>query len=160
MKLGPTLRLFASTVAALATPSGACEAARPMPAALTITDTQDGVAGPTGVVWTLRSDCSFAVARQIGSTTMSPHRQGRLTSSQWARLGDLVSKLTEGGFPGQIGKAPRFNARRITLSQGKTLSVLLLAPGSEDAGALEPKQVDAAANMLLLARALREVLGP
>ncbi len=162
-------RLLASVLAVVssfgttqAAPNDSSDARCPMDAAsaaLTISDTQDGVAGPSGVVWTIASDCSFSVARQVGGKTISSHRQGWLTPSQRATLGELLSTLRERALPKQFGKGPSFNARRITIAQGDALSVLLLPPGSEDVGALKPEQVDLAAHMLLLARALKETIG-
>ncbi len=128
----------------------------PMISSLTIKDTQDGVAGQTGTVWTITPVCGFTVSRQLGTQTTSPHREGRLTEQQIARLGALLSRIEELHLPRQFGPGPIVNARRIIFLYGETQATLLLPPGAPppDVEKFEP-----AGRLLELARAVREVLG-
>jgi hypothetical protein len=103
---------------------------------LTLKDTQDGFAGETGTVWTIAPDCSFKIARQIGLKILGPHKQGRLTAEQQARLKDVLDRVAVAGLAKQLGAGSQVNARRITLSYGGKESVLTLAPGGGDLGSL------------------------
>jgi hypothetical protein len=107
----------------------------PLSAPLTVKDTQSGVVGETGTVWTIMPDCSFTVARQIGLKVLDPHKHGRLTAEQQARLKDLLDRMAAAPLPKQLGGGPQVNARRIALSYGGKESVLALAPGDGDSGA-------------------------
>ncbi len=128
----------------------------PMISTLTVKDTQDGFAGQIGTVWTISPNCSFTVSRQIGPQITSPHREGRLTQHQWARLGGLLSRLEQLNLPKQFGPGPRVNARRIIFLYGEKQATLLLPPGAPppDLDAFEP-----AWRLLELASAVREALG-
>ena len=48
----------------------------PLTAPLTLKDSQSGIAGETGTVWTIAPDCSFTVARHIGPKVLDPYKQG------------------------------------------------------------------------------------
>jgi hypothetical protein len=108
----------------------------PLSASLTLKDTQDGFAGPTGVVWTITPDCSFTVAHQIGPKVTEPFRQGRLVPEQQVRLKQLLARAVVTDMPGHLGTGPPVNARRITLSYGDKVSVLTLPPGGGNLGEL------------------------
>ncbi len=103
----------------------------PLSTALVLKDTQGGFAGETGMVWTIAPDCSYTVARQIGLKVLDPHKQGRLTPEQRARLKELLDRMTAAAPPEQLGSGPQVNARRITLSYGGKQSVLSAPPGGE-----------------------------
>ncbi len=108
----------------------------PLSAPLTLKDTQGGFAGETGTVWTITPDCSYTIARQIGLKTLDPYKQGRLTPEQQGQLKDLLDRMMAARLPQQLGAGPQVNARRITLSHDGKNSVLTLAPGGGDLGAL------------------------
>jgi hypothetical protein len=132
----------------------------PLQAPLILKDTQDGFAGQTGTIWTVTPDCSFTVAHQIGATVSGPFRQGRLTQEQQVRLRELLARTLVAGMPEQLGSGPQVNARRITLFYGGRTSVLILAPGGGDLGALRGAAGDdAAARLLGLADTLNGMTG-
>jgi hypothetical protein len=101
----------------------------PLAAPLVLKDLQSGFVGQTGTVWTVAPDCSFTIARQIGAKVGDPHKKGRLTAEQRQRLAVLIGRMDLAGFPDRIGGAPQPNARQITVSYGRTSSVLTLPPG-------------------------------
>lgn len=132
----------------------------PLTALLTVADTQAGFAGETGTVWTISPDCNFTVARQIGLKVLDPHKQGRLTAEQQARLKDLLNRMAAAPLPRQAGDAPQVNARQITLSYGSQQSILALPPGGGDVGALRATAGDGpAGRMLELADVLKGMTG-
>ena len=98
-------------------------------APLTLADTQDGFAGQVGTIWTIAPDCSFSIARQLGATVGEPYRQGRFTPEQQKSFEELLSQAAIEGLPEQLGSGPIVNARRVTLSYGGKVSVLMLPPG-------------------------------
>jgi len=114
----------------------------------------------TGTVWAIEPDCSFTVARQVGPKTAAPHKQGRLTSEQQARLTELLHRLNSPILPKQIGSASRANPRQIALSYDGRESLLSLGPGG---GALEAiagaAGDDLAARVLQLAIAIKDMTG-
>jgi hypothetical protein len=116
-------------------------------------DTQDGVVGPTGTVWTIAADCSFAVARQIGFKTLPPSRRGELTPEQASRLEALLDRVRQAQLPQRFGAPPHANPRRITLAYGATESVLLLPAGGGEVADERARPV------LDLAAAVKEMLG-
>jgi hypothetical protein len=149
--------LFSSTIAVLiglalsgSLTSGTIMAQEcPLSAPLLIKDMQSGFAGETGTVWTIAPDCSFTVARQIGFKTLDPDRQGRLTPEQQVQLKGMLDRLSPAAMPRQLGEAAQANARRITLSYGDKESVLTLAPGGGDLGALRSTARNDPASALL-----------
>ncbi len=149
-------------LAAAATPnSGAIMAQEcPLSAPLTLKDTQGGVVGETGTIWTIAPDCSFSIARQLGYKALEPHKRGHLTPDQQANLGNLLSKLEKSELPARLGAAPQVNARRITVSYGQKEAVLVLAPGGGDLGTLRASSDDGRARDVLdLAAAVKAMLG-
>jgi hypothetical protein len=121
----------------------------PLTTPLTIKDTQDGFAGQTGTVWTVAPDCSFTVARQIGTKITDPIRQGRLTPPQEALLKEQLARTQVAEMPAQFGSGPQVNARRITLSYGGKVSVLVLPAGGGELRALRAAAGDDLAGRLL-----------
>jgi hypothetical protein len=104
----------------------------PLTAPLVVRDLHGGFVGQTGTVRTVASDCSFTVARQIGSKTAEPHKHGRLTSDQQKRLGALMTRIELAALPEQLGGLPQPNAHQITVSYGRSRCVLTLAPAGGD----------------------------
>ena len=132
----------------------------PLSAPLVLRDTQSGVAGETGNVWTIAPDCSFTVARQIGLNVLQPHRQGQLTAQQRLQLKQMMDRMTATALPEQLGSGPQLNARRITLAYGGKQSVLTLPPGGGDLGALRAAAGDDSTRLMLdLANDLKSMAG-
>jgi hypothetical protein len=132
----------------------------PLSAPLVLKDTQSGVAGETGRVWTIAPDCTFTIARQIGLQVLDPHHRGRLTPEQQARLKQLLDRMAATALPRQLGGAPQVNARRITLSYGGQQSVLNLPPGGGELSALRTAAGDEPTRrMLELADDLKAMTG-
>jgi len=132
----------------------------PLSAPLVLRDTQSGVAGETGNVWTIAPDCSFTVARQIGLNVLQPHKQGQLTPQQRLQLKQMMDRMTATALPEQLGSGPQLNARRITLAYGGKQSVLTLPPGGGDLGALRAAAGDDSTRLMLdLANDLKSMAG-
>jgi len=130
----------------------------PLSAPLTIKDTQSGFAGETGTVWTIAPDCSYTVARQIGLQTLEPDRRGRLTAEQQSRLKGLLDRMLAVRLPKELGGGSQMNPRRISVSYGPTETVLTLAPGGGDFGALRAAPGnDPAGTLLELAEQVKEM---
>jgi hypothetical protein len=122
-------------------------------APLTLKDTQGGVVGPTGTVWTIAEDCSYAVARQIGFKTLAPKKRGRLTPEQAARLEELLDRVRRADLPQRFGAPPQANPRQISLAYGATESVLTLPPSGGKVADTRAKPV------LDMAAAVKDMLG-
>ena len=132
-------------------PAEAC----PLTGPVVLKDMQHGFAGPTGTVWTIAPDCSFTVARQVGSDITETYRLGSLTPEQQARLDELLAWNAAADLPEQLGGDPQVNARRITFSYGGKVSVLSMPPGGGDLAALRAAAGDYSTRRLLgLAAAL------
>jgi hypothetical protein len=132
----------------------------PLSAPLVLKDTQSGVVGETGNVWTIAPDCSFTVARQIGLNVLAPYRQGQLTPQQRTHLKELMDRMTATVLPEQLGGGPQVNARRVTLSYGGKQSVLTLPPGGGDLGTLRAAAGDDSTRLMLdLADNLKAMTG-
>jgi hypothetical protein len=131
----------------------------PLSAPLVLKDTQSGVAGETGNVWTIAPDCSFNVARQVGLNLLQPHKQGQLTPQQRLQLKQIMDRMAATALPQELG-GPQVNARRITLAYGGKQSVLTLPPGGGDLEALRAAASDdSTRRMLDLANALKAMTG-
>jgi hypothetical protein len=121
----------------------------PLSAALVLKDTQGGFAGETGMVWTIAPDCSYTVAHQIGLKVLDPHKRGRLTPEQQARLKELLEGMAATALPEQLGGGPQVNARRIVLSYCGKQSVLSLPPGGGDSSTLRAEAANEPTRRLL-----------
>ena len=132
----------------------------PLSAPLVLKDTQSGVVGETGDVWTIAPDCSFTVARQIGLNVLQPHRQGQLTPQQRVQLKQMIDRMTATALLEQLGGGPQVNARRITLAYGGRQSVLTLPPGGGDLATLRAAAGDDSTRLMLdLADNLKAMTG-
>ena len=120
-----------------------------LPGPLVVKDLQSGFAGETGTVWTVTSDRSYTVARQIGLKVLEPHAQGQLTLEQWTQLQALGDRLAILSSPAQQSEEPQVNARQITLSYGGKQTMLALPPGRPDRGAQRSAGADDATRMML-----------
>jgi hypothetical protein len=126
---------------------------------LVVKDLQGGFVGQTGTIWTIAPDCSFTVARQIGTKVGDPYKRGRLSTEQQHRLKDLIGRIDFISLPGQLGGTPQPNARQITVSYGQVLSVLNLPPGGNADPLLLAARDKRAAELLELAHSLGDLLG-
>ncbi len=132
----------------------------PLSAPLTLTDTQSGVAGETGTVWTIMPDCSFTVARHFGAKVLEPHKRGRLTPQQQAQLKDIVDRMGHMAGAPMPAAPPRANPRRIALSYGSQKAAVTLPPGGGNLVGLRALPEDEQVKRLLdLAAAVKSVLG-
>jgi hypothetical protein len=132
----------------------------PLSAPLVLKDTQSGVAGETGNVWTIAPDCSFTVARQVGLNLLQPHKQGQLAPQQRLQLKQMMDRMAATALPQELGSGPQVNARRITLAYGGKQSVLTLPPGGGDLEALRGvASDDSTRRMLDLANDLKAMTG-
>jgi hypothetical protein len=126
--------------------------------ALTLKDTQYGVAGGTGTVWIIAPDFTFTIARHIGPKILDPLKQGRLTPEQQVRFKAVLNRVGQAKLPKRLGSGPRVNARIITLSFGGADSVLTLPPGGGDLRSLRaPAGDDLAAAVLEIADTVKEI---
>jgi hypothetical protein len=131
----------------------------PISAPLTLKDIQSGFAGETGTVWTVAPDCSFTVARQIGSKTLPPHKRGQLTPEQQAVLKDMIGRIGIAALPEQFSEGSPVNARRITLSYAGKQTTMVLPPGGGDPSRLRETAGDGPAGQILkLAQTLKQMM--
>lgn len=132
----------------------------PLATPLILEETQDGVVGRTGTVWTIAPDCSFTAARRFGPNIAAPDRRGRLTAAQQAELGTLLRRARIAELPEQFGAGPQVNMRQITLSYNGRVSVLSLPPGGNEPGVPQAGRDEGpAARLLGLAGALKNMIG-
>jgi hypothetical protein len=130
----------------------------PVTGTLTLEDTQYGVAGGTGTVWTIAPDFTFTIARHIGDKIVDPYKQGRLTLEQQVHFKAMLDRVDVAKLPKRLGGGPRVNARMITLSYGGAASVLTLPPGGGDLRSLRaPASDDSAAAVLEIAATVKEM---
>jgi hypothetical protein len=118
-----------ATAVCIALPSqvqGADCPAKPM---LTVKDSQDGFAGTTGTVWTIKPDCSYEVARLRGTEVSPPHLKGQLTPEQQSQLAAALSSAAIETLPSRIGEPAPVNSRQISVDYGGKTAVLNLGMG-------------------------------
>jgi hypothetical protein len=119
-------------VAAGMAPSQQADAANcPAKQMLTLKDSQDGFAGKTGTIWTIRPDCSYEVARFRGDEISPPHLKGQLTPEQQSRLATALSAAAVETLPAQIGEPAPVNAHQIFIDYGGKTTVLNLGMGGD-----------------------------
>lgn len=128
-------------------------------AQLIVKETQSGVVGETGTVWTIAPDCSFTIARQVGHKVFEPHKSGRLTSEQQARLKAMLEGVSAPQVASAAEGAPAVNPHRITLSYGARHTVLTLPPGSTEKNRTQAFGDDHTKSILDLTAALKDMLG-
>lgn len=132
----------------------------PLTAPLTLKDSQSGIAGETGTVWTIAPDCSFTVARHIGPKVLDPYKRGHLTGEQQVRLKEMLDRMEHADLVKPRAATPRVNPRRILLSYGGREAVLTLPPGAGDVSQLQVSAEDHQAKaMLEMAAAMKGMLG-
>ena len=123
---------------------------------LTVKDTQDGFAGTTGTIWTIKPDCSYDVARVRAGEVSPPHLKGQLTPEQQSQLTAALSAAAVETLPARIGEPAPVNARQITIEYGGKTAVLNLGMG----GAAPPGvSNDAASRVVEIGRIVKTVTG-
>jgi len=127
---------------------------------LILKETQSGIVGETGTVWTVAADCNFTIARQIGPKVLEPHKHGHLTSEQQGRLKEILDQIGAAQSSAVPARAPHVNPHRITVSYGNREAALTLPSGVGNIGAShEPTGDDHEKSILKLTSAIREMLG-
>ena len=69
-------------------------------------DLQDGFAGTTGLIWTIKPDCSYEVARFRGNEVSPPYVRGQLTPEQQSQLAAALSTAAVDTLPPAHRRAP------------------------------------------------------
>jgi hypothetical protein len=128
--------------------------AKPM---LTVRDSQDGFAGKTGTSWTIKSDCSFEVARFRGEQVSPPHLKGQLTPEQQSRLAAVLSAAAVETLPAQVGEPAPVNAHQISIDYAGKTAVLNIGTG--DAAALQGPSHDPAQRVIEISKTVKGVTG-
>jgi hypothetical protein len=123
------LWLLASTVACVAQVHQAQAADCPAKPMLTVKDSQDGFAGTTGTIWTIKPDCSFEVARFRGEQVSAPHLKGQLTPEQQSQLAAVLTTAAVETLPARVGEPAPVNARQISIDYDGKTAVLNLGMG-------------------------------
>src|SRR5262249_43532984 len=148
-----TNRLFSSLlvlwIAVLGLPQQVLGADCANKVTLTLKDSQGGIAGATGTVWTISPDCSFTVSRFVNAAVAEPHRRGQLTAQQQTALSQLLAEKAASALPPKIGEVAPVNPHQITLEYGGQTSVLHFAPGATDIERIKAAEPGSPARRLL-----------
>lgn len=123
---------------------------------LTVKDSQDGFAGPTGTIWTIKPDCSFEVARFRGEQVSAPHLKGQLTPEQQSQLAAVLTSVAIETLPAQVGEPAPVNARQLSIDYGGKTAVLNLGMGDP---ALQGPSRDSARRVIEISKAVKGVTG-
>jgi hypothetical protein len=148
--------LLVSALACLAPMHRTQAAECPVKPMLTIKDSQDGFAGKTGTIWTVKPDCSFEIARFRGDDVSAPHAKGQLTPEQQSQLAAVLSTEAIATLPSHSGEASPVNNRQITIDYGGKTAVLDLGMG-DPAG--QGNLPDPARRVVAISRAVKGVTG-
>jgi len=116
---------------------------------LTLKDAQTGFAGTTGTVWTIKPDCSYEVSRFVENNVSAPHRRGRLSPEQQAKLSSVLSEKAITTLPARLGEPVEINARRLSIEYGGKVAVLELVGGAGSAESLKTRGPNEPARRLL-----------
>jgi hypothetical protein len=150
------LWLLAPAVACMAPPHRAQAADCPAKPMLTVKDSQDGFAGKTGTIWTIKSDCSFEVARFRGDEVSAPHLKGQLTPEQQSHIAAVLSTAAVQTLPAHVGEPAPVNAHQITIDYGGKTAVVNLGMGDP---ALQGPSRDSAQRVIEISKAVKGVTG-
>jgi hypothetical protein len=149
--------LLASALGCMALPPRAQAADCPAKPVLTVKDSQDGFAGKTGTIWTIKPDCSFEVARFRGEQVSAPHLKGQLTPEQQSKLAAVLSTAAVETLPARVGEPPPVNARQISIDYDGKTAVLNLGTG--DTAALQGPSHDPAQRLIEISKTVKGVTG-
>ena len=128
----------------------------PVKPMLTVKETQDGFAGTTGTIWTIKPDCSYDVARLRGGEVSPPHLKGQLTPEQQSQLAAALSAAAVETLPARIGEPAPVNSRQISIEYGGKTAVLNLGMGDP---ALPGVSNDTARRVVEIGRIVKAVTG-
>jgi hypothetical protein len=128
-----------------------------MKTALTLKDSQDGFAGSTGTVWTIKPDCSYTVARFIGTGATQQLREGALAPEQQSQLAALIA-ANLGAGPVRVGERAPVNAHQLTIEYDGRISVLDLGSGMAELSDVA-KRDDAARRIIEVSEAVKRATG-
>jgi hypothetical protein len=123
---------------------------------LTVRDTQDGFAGKTGTIWTIKPDCSYEVARFRGTEVSPPHLKGQLTPEQQSQLASALAAAAVETLPANIGAPAPVNSRQISIDYGGKTAVLNLGMGDP---ALAGPSHDPAHRVVEIGKIVKSVTG-
>ena len=127
--------------------------AKPM---LTIKESQNGFAGKTGTIWTIKPDCSYEVSRFHGTKVSPPHLEGQLTAEQQSQLANALAAAAVETLPARIGERAPVNSRQISIDYGGKTAVLNLGMGDP---ALQGPLQDPAHRVVEIIKAVKSVTG-
>jgi hypothetical protein len=147
-----SLFLAAACMAPYQVPAADC----PLKPMLIVKDTQDGFAGTTGTIWTIKPDCSYDVARVRAGEVSPPHLKGQLTPEQQSQIAAALSAAAVETLPARIGDPAPVNARQITVEYGGKTAVLNLGMGG---AAVQGASSDADRRVIELGRIVKAVTG-
>jgi len=150
------LWLLVAATSSIASPHRAQAADCPAKPMLTIKDSQDGFAGKTGTIWTIKPDCSYEVSRFRGAEVSPPHLKGQLTPEQQLQLAGVLASAAVGTLPARIGEPAPVNSHDITLDYGGKTTVLNLGMG---APAVQGPSNDPANRVVELSKAVKSLTG-
>jgi hypothetical protein len=150
------LWLLVSAAVCVALPHQAQATDCPAKPMLTVKDSQDGFAGTTGTVWTIKPDCSYEVARFRGTELSPPHLKGQLTPEQQSQLAAVLSTAAVETLPARIGEPAPVNSRKISIDYGGKTAVLNLGMGDP---ALQGPSQDPAHRVVEISKTVKGVTG-
>lgn len=99
-------------------------------AILSLKDGQGGIAGITGLLWTVRPDGSWERKPFTNKSIGKPDQKGKLTPKQLQTLADILAHAQIHKLPAKIGNFRGPNPHLVTLSWGKQQCVWTLPAGS------------------------------
>ena len=150
------LLLLALAAAGMAPQHQVLAANCPVKPMLIVKDTQDGFAGTTGTIWTIKPDCSYDVARVRAGEVSPPHLKGQLTPEQQSKLAAALSAAAVETLPARIGEPAPVNAREITIEYGGKTAVLNLGMGGTN---VQGASSDIAGHVVELGRIVKAITG-
>jgi hypothetical protein len=150
------LWFLAAVVVCTAPPQQTQAADCPAKPMLTIKDSQDGFAGKTGTIWTIKPDCSYEVARFRGTEISPPHLKGQLTPEQQSQLAGALATAAVETLPAHIGEPAPINSRQISIDYGGKTAVLNLGMGD---AALQGPSRDPAQRVVEISKTVKRVTG-
>jgi hypothetical protein len=127
---------------------------------LTLKEAQGGFVGMTGIVWSIRPDCTYSVSHFVNDKVQEPHLTGKLTPEQKAKLEAVLSEKAVAGLPAQVGEPAKVNPHRISLDYDGKTATLNLPPGTTGAEALKASSpADPARRLMEVSEAIKNITG-
>jgi hypothetical protein len=100
-------------------------------APLVLRDSQQGFAGVSGEIWTIKPDGHFSIARFLNGRVDRPYWTRKLTVSELKELAGVLAARRFFDLPNSLGSASMVNAQLVTLTFGTKESTLALSAGEE-----------------------------